>query len=420
VGDSFGARLRAARIAAGLSLGELAFRTKFAKSYLSKIENDLKPPTRAVARQCDAILETGGGLSAMIPSGPRPVPGTMLTDDGVWVMTLDESGDLRFHQLDRRQLLAGAGALLGFAVRRGTHSATDEPTLSRLRSAFDHVRQLGMMVSPSVVLGQVIAQLHTVRALAHGEADPARAHLLLLASRLAEYAGWMSQEAGRDDAALWWTRQAVDLAAAGGNRHLASYALVRRAEIELYKQDAIATIELARQAQASMDAGPRILGLAARCEAQGHALAVDAFAFRRALDRATELLARPDPEHAAGPVLGSSSVADQVALTEGWSLYDLGRPAEAAELLDRHVAGIAPTAHRARARFGARRALAHAENGEIDHACLLARDVLEAAARVDSATVRMDLRQLKQTLARWHGHGAVRELLPELTKALHT
>jgi tetratricopeptide (TPR) repeat protein len=272
------------------------------------------------------------------------------------------------------------------------------------------------MTSPAIVLAPVIAHVHTLRTLAIDSPEPMRSDLLLLASRGAEYAGWMSQEAGRETDALRWTDRAVTLAV-GRDPHLASFALFRQAEMAMYQHDPMRTVELARRAQEDHSASPRIRGLAARCEAQGHALAGDVRGFEEALERAVDLLAVREPDQ--GPVLGSASVRDDMALVRGWSLYDLGQPREAAELLDEQVAMIPRSARRARARFGIRRALAHAQSGEIDQACAAAREVLVDAAQVDSATIRLDLRELSRTLGRWHTHPTVRDLRQELVTMLY-
>jgi hypothetical protein len=104
----------------------------------------------------------------------------------------------------------------------------------------------------------------------------------------------------------------------------------------------------------------------------------------------------------------------------GWCLHEIGRSAEAAKILDEQVATMPGTARRARALWGARCALAHAAAGEVDHACELAAGVLDDAEIVDSATVRSELRAVARTLARWRNHPPVHELLPRLTRALHT
>jgi transcriptional regulator with XRE-family HTH domain len=411
--ESFGALLRDCRSAAGISLGELARRTHYSKGHISKIENGLKRATSMFAKQCDRALGTDGVLAAAIPE--RPSRTEAAPPDEVWVLEFDESG-LRFAELPRRQILAGAGALLGFAVTGGTRPVIDDPTFAVLRTSFDHYRTLGTMTSPAAVLGQVIAQVHTLRTLAVDNPEPMRSDLLLLAARVAEYAGWMSQEAGWDANASRWTDRSVALAA-GRDPHMASFALFRHAEIAFYQHNPRETVELARRAQQDRTAGPRILGLAARCEAQGHALAGDVHGYEEALDRAAGLLAVRD--EGSGPVLGSASVPDEIALVRGWSLYDLGRPGDAAEILDRQLPAIPPGARRARARFGVRRALAHAQHGDIDQACVAAREILTDAARVDSATIRLDLRELSRTLGRWYTDRAASELRQELVTMLH-
>lgn len=408
----FGALLRNLRNEAGLTLGELARQTRYSKSQVSKIENGHAKPSESFARLCDNVLQTGGALSAHLRQEPQRVE-TAPPED-VWVLELDEDGSLRYTEMPRRQVLVGAGALLGYAMTRSAKPAIDDRVYAALRASFDHHRSLGTMMSPSLVIAGVIAHLHTLRTLAAENPGPMRSELMLLAARVAEYAGWMSQEAGREADALRWTDRAVELAG-DHDPHLASFALVRYAEIAC-RNDPARMIELARRAQQDHDAGPRVLGLAARCEAQGHAMIGDVSGYEEALDRSTRLLA--NREENARPILGAASVPDDSALFRGWSLYSLGRPRDAADLLDWQLPLIPPTARRARARFGVRRALAHAQNDEVDQACLVAWEVLADVALVDSATTRIDLLELNRTLNRWRTHPAVRELQVELTPML--
>jgi hypothetical protein len=273
-----------------------------------------------------------------------------------------------------------------------------------------------METSPTVVLEPLVAQVRTVHALAQENPEPARSRLLLLAARIAEYTGWLSQEAGNEQAALSWTRYAGELGRAGGDREIASYVLVREAGLALYRQDPITTIELAQQAQHGR-VSARTLGLAARREAQGHALAGDRDGCERALDRAAELLDKSTVDTRAYSVLGSTA-PDPLGLARGWALADLGMPSEAAALLDRELARLPATSRRTRARFGARRSLAYALAGEIDQSCLTLAETIDDAAHVDSATIRMDLRELSRTLSRWRNHGTVKEIFPELSRVL--
>ncbi|MEV6444667.1 helix-turn-helix transcriptional regulator [Amycolatopsis sp. NPDC051716] len=396
--ESFGELLRECRAAAGISMGDLAKRVNYSKSYISKIENDLKPPNSTLARICDGVLDAGGAL-------------------------IEVANEMRAraqseNTLDRRQMLAGAGAVLGIALAGGPRPILDERAVAGLRASFEQLRTLGMQTSPAVILQPLVTQTHTVHALARGNPEPVRSRLLLLAARMAEYTGWLSQEAGNEHDALSWTRHAAEVARTAGDREIATYAYVREAGLALYRQDPMATIDLARQAQRLGRPGTRTFGLAARREAQGHALAGDRTAFERAMDLAAEPPNTSTVDEGGYPVLGSTA-PDPVALARGWSLADLGRPGEAATLLGGELARVPLANRRTRARFGVRRSLAHALDGEIDESCRTLAETIEDVAHVDSSTVRADLRELSRCLSRWRGHHTVREMYPELSRVLH-
>ncbi|MBB5156423.1 helix-turn-helix domain-containing protein [Saccharopolyspora phatthalungensis] len=413
----FGAELRRLRIAAGLSLTRMAALVHYSKGHLSKIETGSKRPTPDFARRCDAILDAGGKLARMAPAQPSEAPLPEEARDGeVWLMSLGSDGKSWFQPMDRRQALAaGAASVLAFGMGTG-HAAAEDGTIPVLRAMFDQFRQLGQTASPSVVLPALIAQTHTLRELAARSRPRLRAEILALNSRYAEFAGWMAQESGNDRAALWWTDRAVELAEAGEDRTLAAYSLVRRALVTLYREDARETIDLAHQAQRT-GASTRIRGLAAQREAQGHALAGDYNACMRSLERARDLLGAAQPE--AGPVLGTANLPDPVAMVAGWCLHDLGRARDATAILDREIQRVPPHALRSQARYGVRRALAHAAAGEIDHACTLLGQVLGVVDTVSSATIATDLRRLARVLSRYHTASSVRALQPRLVASLH-
>jgi hypothetical protein len=84
-------------------------------------------------------------------------------------------------------------------------------------------------------------------------------------------------------------------------------------------------------------------------------------------------------------------------MVRGWCLYDLGRPRDAARIIDRPLATIPEGATRAQARFGVRRALAYAAAGDIDYACRLISGLLDDLMRARSATIATDLRALARS-----------------------
>jgi hypothetical protein len=391
VAGTFGELLREQRIAAGMSMGRLAKLIHYSKGYLSKIENDLKPPTPTVARLCDGVLNAGGRL---VESALRDAPG-----------------------LGRRQVLV-AGTMLGVGALAGggPRPVPDEQVIAGMRTSFENLRALGLRTSPMVLIEPLKALQHTVHGMARENVGPVGSGLLRLAARIAEYTGWMSQEAGDEQGALWWTRQASELSRAASDPDIASYSFVREAGIAFYRQDAQSTISLARQAQWIGSAGARVLALAARREAQGHALAGNRYAAESTFDRAARLMdsAPPDSPY---PALGPSA-PDPLELARGWALSDLGLNAEAAVVLGRQLALVPATSRRTRARFGTRRSLAHALSGDVEQSCRTLAETIDDAAHVDSATIRTDLRQLARTLGRWHNHGAVREVYPDLKRLL--
>jgi transcriptional regulator with XRE-family HTH domain len=401
VSGTFGQELRRRRVAAGLSLGQLAHRLHYSKGYLSKIETGRKPGGVDMARMCDEALHADGELAALIGPPTAAVP--------------DSTGVLR-----REFLEVGALSLIaaGMPARALPVSESPAVVLAGFRSVFDLLRGVGRVASPGLVLPVVSAQTRALTALAEGAAAKDKAALLRLAAHHAEYAGWMWQEAGSATESLSWTAAAVELATAGGDGDMAAYALVRRALVALYRRDAYATIELARLARADGATPRRIRGLAAQREAQGHALAGDRSACLRSLDQARDLLAQPRTAQAGPPVLGPTSVANPVELTAGWCLLELGRPAESATVLAGAVTDIAPDGHRCTARFGVRLALATATAGDVEGSCALTRGLLPGVMAVASSTIRADLRRLARTLSRWPANPAVRALTPALTDAL--
>lgn len=67
---SFGEQLRLHREHAGYTLAELATLVHFSVSYLSRVENGLRPALPHLAQRCDAALGTSGALEALAAKRP--------------------------------------------------------------------------------------------------------------------------------------------------------------------------------------------------------------------------------------------------------------------------------------------------------------------------------------------------------------
>ncbi|MGY9068496.1 helix-turn-helix domain-containing protein [Streptomyces sp. CL12] len=404
---TFGPELRRLRQEAGLTLTEFSAALNYDKGHLSKVERGERSASPELARRCDAFLSADGELHRL---AVRPETDSDTTETPA-APSLWRAGR-------RAVLAAGTGSLIDLGLKLGGQAPfATGPLLSSFRAQFDQLRKLGQSTAPKILLPLLETQTHTVVGLAAGTSSATRAPALLLASRFAEFTGWMAQEAGDSGAALGWTSEAAELARAGGDPYLGSYALVRRALVTLYSGDAAGTIALARRAQ-NGGLPPRIRGLAAQREAQGHALVGNERDCLRSLDRARELLDSDDARNGTGPVIGTTHVNDPAAMTTGWCLHDLGRPKAAVEVLDRECRRLPPHALRTRARYGFRRSLAHAASGEVEHACTIAGEFLGLMSAVPSATVNSDVRRLARELSRFRSSRAVRDLQPALARVL--
>jgi transcriptional regulator with XRE-family HTH domain len=415
----FGDELRRQRIAAGLSLRDLAGLVHYSRGHISKVETGQAIASVELARLCDSALGAGGVLVSIVASVTGRRPAAVREKAGGTPVNADPGTSRWPVPLIREDLLSSGEPVIAITIpsAKGISPAQAESAAATFAVLFGQLRQLGQCVFPGALLPTLIAQTGTLRGLAAAARNPTRSTLLGLASRYAEYTGWMAEEMGDDHAALWWTDEAVQMADAAGQPEMGAYALVRRALVGMYRGDAAETIDLALMARSDARASERIRGLASLREAQGYALTADEGACQQALERGREHLARAmdDP---VGTVLGTSTVVDPAAMVTGWCLHDLGRPGDSAAILDREIARLPAEARKARTRFAVRRALAYAAAGEVDQACRLTDELLTDAQELSSATIRLDLVRLSRALNRWPNHAPVRALQPGLTRAL--
>lgn len=376
----FGAELCRRRLAANISLRGFAKLVHYTPGHLSKVEHGLKPPSRALVLRADELLGAGGELRALI----LPPQAESDSDGEVVTPLLPDS-------------VTGLGV------------ADPARVLASCRHMFGLVRSVGQGSRPADLVSVARHQADILAAVAEQSAPGEAAESWALAARFLEYAGWMAQESGDDLLGRRLTAGAGLVAEAGGDAAFGAYLLVRQSLFAMYAGRHDECVALARQARLRAD-DDRVRGMAALQEAQGHAVSGAPSVCVRLLDRAAGLLASSSAEDLMTP--GPVHVVDQVAMATGWCLYELADPA-AAEVLGAEVARLPEHAYRARARYETRLALALASAGRVDEACQVTARALGAAAVVDSATVRADLRRLRLIL-RYRPTQEVRGLLPQL------
>jgi transcriptional regulator with XRE-family HTH domain len=418
--SAFGTELRSRRQAAGYSLSQFAELIHYSKGHLSKIESGDKPANASLARLCDASLGAGGELVALAPhcasatrDGEDEATGSDAPDTGgSWGLRLGADGTGSFVLLAADDVPAEDVFASGLSFASDRSPVDTSAMVDHFDVRFDMARTLAQQMSPLALLPLLIAETHMVRGLATKSGSADAVALWRKAARYAEFVGWMAQEAGHQQHAWWWTQAAVRMSDRAGDGDLRPYALVRRAEVTLHEDDGRQTVELARRALTYPSASARVRALAHHRQAQGHALLGEEEDCLRSLGASVDLLAEAGDTTATALALGTIKTPDLTSMIRGWCLFDLGRPVEAAALLEVGLAGFAASSSRARGRYGARTALAQAVAGELDRACEIVEALAPDLRRIDSETVRHDLRLLNREFRRRPGVPRVRDVLP--------
>ncbi|MET7906600.1 helix-turn-helix transcriptional regulator, partial [Streptomyces sp. NPDC005355] len=129
----FAQELRHRRLDAGVTLAELGVRVHYSKGQLSKVERGVKAPSRDLARLCDAALEAGGALVALLPEPSTDARAEEPDgfDEEVWLMQLSTDGGSWFTPVPRRQVVsAGAASLMSLGA--GDSEALSTPGGARV------------------------------------------------------------------------------------------------------------------------------------------------------------------------------------------------------------------------------------------------------------------------------------------------
>lgn len=345
MGD-FGVELARLRAQRGWTVRELARRACFSEGQICNLESGRRNPTAAAAAACDAAIGAGGVLVELAETARRgaPVGSTVEVD----------------------ALVAGYGRVL------------------------EELKGIGRSSGPRFVDATLRSAARTLTDVADHVEPDRRDEVWLLASRVAEYTGWMAQEAGNSAEALRWTDLAVRWGANGGDGTMAAYALVRRAFIAEHRGDAPTAISLASRAAEHPAATPLIRAHAARREAQGHAAVGDHGACREALERS---LGHAHQDDRTGARWGPRIENGNPRLIEATCMISLCRFEQAAEVfaaeLERHPA--VPQDDNSRTRFTIRQATAMAGIDHLDQACGAIEALLPTIRTLDSATIRSEL-----------------------------
>ena len=295
---------------------------------------------------------------------------------------------------------------------------TDAAVVEHLARVLAEQRRAEDTLGARRLLGPVLAQIHVIDDLVRQARGPVRAAVLEIAAHYAEFAGWMYQDTTDTAGALRHYDAAMEAAQEIGDADMVTSVLSLKSHLAWADHDAARAIGLAAAGQREPKrVSAAVLALIAQQEARGHALAGDADAAERALDRSAALTYAAAEHPEGAPPWVYFHGPQRLAFQRGVAYVELGRHADAVALLSTALAGLPDCYERDRARYAAQLALASAGAGDADGALVVATRAAELAAATGSALATRELHRV-HTAMRERGADAQAGALAEHVRAL--
>jgi tetratricopeptide (TPR) repeat protein len=289
-------------------------------------------------------------------------------------------------------------------------SASAVQVLSALRGIHRGYLEADQLMGSMCLTGPVQLQMPVLERACEVTRGADRAEMLRFASRFAEFAGWLFQDAGDLVCAMHWTDRALDHALELGDQRLISYTLMRKAMIATESGNPAQGLGIANSALERRDAlTPRIRAVILRQRSYSNAVLGEVIASARDSEGAVT-------EAIAGQRQGEDDRAPYctpayAAMEAGASWVILGHPGTALPILERSRSEWADHAQvRDYALCVARLATAYAAAGKLEQACAAAEEAMSLARGLGSRRVAGQIDLVHRRLGRWQQDPAVASL----------
>ncbi|MGI9099884.1 MAG: helix-turn-helix domain-containing protein [Solirubrobacteraceae bacterium] len=309
------------RLAEGLTLQALGDLIGFTPQHVSEVERAKTAPTRPFIAACDHALNAHGALLELLPAAvherdtqrhERAAARRGDRDPSLRCEAHSDAGDEDVDPTNRRGLLgagAGAAAALGLSgVAAPTQARQIDPDLpAHWTALLNLLDRHDAMFGPHDVLASVLRELHVIaehRQIALGEL---RAELMRVEARWAEFAAFLSNDAGqRAPSRTAWVDRAARLAQEAGDPDTLALARMRQCQWAMQELDGRRAVAYAEEALGVSGMSEQTRARCALRAAHGHALAGDAVACERHLaDAYAALWSGPAPAVPPGAVTPS-------------------------------------------------------------------------------------------------------------------
>ncbi|MEU3568319.1 hypothetical protein AB0E96_07800 [Kitasatospora sp. NPDC036755] len=293
---------------------------------------------------------------------------------------------------------------VGEVTARGTGlNAPIDPDLfvSHLRGAMPGHYKAANLLGFRHALDAVTRHFRLLDRLQQDAGGRARDELLTIGARTAEFLGWLNQDLGDFDRALFWSDRAMEWAQEAGDDVMAAYVLFRKSNQATAQRNAQKTVSLARAAQRSVGATHRIRALAAQQEAQGHAMMGNPRFAQAKFDEAHEIAAAPDDSHADDALDLAYCTPTYIEMQRANCLIELGDPHTAVGMFEAELRVLPPVYRNDQGVYLSRLARAYAVSGEPEQAVAAADRALSIAVDTESARAMSELSTAGKALQRW-------------------
>lgn len=285
---------------------------------------------------------------------------------------------------ERREWLAAPAASPGFA--------------DTLLASLDQYSRADNLNGPLPLLPLLVQRTRFAMSLIRGAAPREQATLMVAGARLAEFTGWLYQDAGGLHQAMQWTNTALDLATEAGEVDLIAYLWMRKANVasdarrpQLIRQCAEAGLTNSRKLT------PRMRAVILRVEAHVHAMNGDYDACARTIDAA---LAEVTDSTSRSNDLADYCTAGYIQMEAAHCWTELGRPEAAVEHLAAEVEVWDPSFRRDLGLCLARLGVAEAKAGDLESAAASGRRSLAIVTQTRSRRTIDQLQVLAELLDR--------------------
>jgi transcriptional regulator with XRE-family HTH domain len=389
--------LKAARNRKGWSQSRLAATIEEVARRLSKV-GDLPPGGRQTLIQYISYFENG---KRAVPERLRPILCEVFQasneDLGLTAATAKPLGLVRLPALPAEHLRSSGPIVI-----------------SSLRMVLEANLQADAQIGPSYLIPAIQAQLPVIEQICRMTRDGDHEEALRIGSQFTEFCGWLYQDSGDSECAMYWTERSLEYAIELDDRRVISYVLMRKSNIATDAGQPGQGLGLANAALKQRSyLTPRLHAVVLRQRANAFAMLHERSNFARDADEAFKqaIVGASQDE----PDLAPYCTPSYVEMETGASWVKLDSAKAALPVFEEsRTSWNAVEQVRDRALCLARLATAYAATGEVEQACGVAEELIAVAGGLSSARVSTQVADLRRSLVSGQQNLAVRDLLRRL------